>query len=115
MRTPAEHPELKKLRDKCTDLRTKLKALVEEWHLLVTEERPRLTALYDDAFRDLERERQFLAVEAAELSRRVELLGVKVTRGEELDEGTIEHVNHVVDKEFGRYRQRVKEAFRHVD
>jgi len=111
MCVPDEHPEIKVLRSQCKQLRGQLKDAVDTWHTMVTVERPRLMALYDAAFREEERTYQELAIQAAEISRRVELLSIKVARGEALTKDAVELVNQVVDKEFSRYRQRIAEAF----
>lgn len=111
METPIRHPEVEQVRAHCAELRATLRELVETSHHLTTVERPRLTSLYDKAFGDIEGERQALAIRAAELARRVELLSVKVARGETLTQETIDLVNMVVDKEYARFRQRLREAF----
>lgn len=115
METPIRHPDVERVRAHCAVLRTTLRELVEAAHVLSTVERPRLTALYDKAFGDIEGERQALAIRAAELARRVELLSVKVARGETLTRETIDLVNKVVDKEYARFRQRLREAFEMTD
>lgn len=110
MSSPVTHPEIDRLRLRCADLRLRLRETVEEWHHLVVEERPRLTSHYDRLFGDLERERQRLALQGAELFRRVELLTIKAARGETITPEIVELVNTVVDKEYARLRQRLREA-----
>lgn len=77
---------------------------------MVTVEQPRLTHRYDQVFGELERQRQRLALQCAELFRRVELLTIKATRGETITQEIIDLVNAVVDKEYARLRQRLREA-----
>lgn len=115
METPIRHPDVERVREHCAELRLTLRELVETSHRMTTVDRPRLTSLYDAAFGDIEGERQALAIRAAELARRVELLSVKVARGETLTPETIDLVNKVVDKEFARFRQRLREAFEMTD
>lgn len=110
MSSPVPHPEIDRLRQRCADLRLRLRETVEEWHHLVVEERPRLTSKYDRIFGDLERERQRLALKGAELFRRVELLTIKAARGETITPEIVELINSVVDKEYARLRQRLREA-----
>ena len=111
MCAPVIHPEVLQLQRQCIDLRGRIRAAVEEWHQSSTVERPRLAALYDRYFGSLERDYQRLAVQTAELFRRVELLSIKVARGERLTPEIIENVNRVVDKEYARFHRRLHEAF----
>lgn len=111
MCSPVVHPDIKRLRAQCIDLRGRLRAAAEEWHHLSTKERPRLTSMYDLYFGDLEKAYQRLSLDDAELFRRIELLSIKVARGEVLTPEIIDYVNRVVDREYERYRRRVREAF----
>ncbi len=110
MQAPGQHLEIERLRKKCRSLRTDLRATAERWHQLSVEERPRLTGLYDSAFGQLERERQRLVLESTEIFRRVELLTIKATRGETITPEIVELVNMVVDKEYQRMRQRLRDV-----
>lgn len=111
MCAPVIHPEVQQLQRQCSDLRGRIRVAVDEWHQRSTVERPRLAALYDRYFGALERDYQRLAVQTAELFRRVELLSIKVARGERLTADIIENVNRVVDKEYARFHRRLHEAF----
>jgi hypothetical protein len=111
MCAPVVHPDVARLRARCIELRGQLRSAAEEWHRLSTKERPRLSSIYDLYFGDMEREYQRLALDDAELFRRIELLSIKVARGEVLTPEMIDYVNRVVDKEYERYRQRIREAF----
>ncbi len=64
--------------------------------------------LYEQAFGDLERERQKLALQSSELFRRVELLSIKVARGEQLTPDVVSLINQVVDAEYARFRRRLR-------
>jgi len=109
--SPSVHPEILRLRERATELRTALRTAAERGHRMSTQERPRLLALYDELFGELERELQDLALRCAELGRRVELLTVKVARGEKITPEIVDLVNKVVDKEYARFHQRLREAF----
>jgi hypothetical protein len=111
MAQPVVHPDVLGLRDEVLQLRESLRRCSEEWHWLTVVERPRLTALYETHFGKLERKLQYLAVENAELFRRIELLSIKIARGERLTEETVSYVDMVVDREYARFRKRVREAF----
>jgi hypothetical protein len=104
---PIPHPDVQPLRERCRELRMLLRGLVTENHRMSTEERPRLSALYDRHFGMTERERQRAALEAADIQRRVELLTIKHTRGEQITPRTVEIINEIVDREFARMRERV--------
>jgi hypothetical protein len=104
---PIQHPDVLPLRERCRELRMLLRGLVTENHRMSTEERPRLSALYDHHFGLIERERQRAALDAADIQRRVELLTIKHTRGEQITPRTVEIINEIVDREFARMRERV--------
>lgn len=106
-----QHPEVIRLQARCSELRAQLRASAVLWHSMSTTERRRLTTLYDRHFGEHERTLQQLAIDAAEISRRVELLNTKVARGERLTQDVIDRVNLIVDKEFERFHRRLREAF----
>jgi len=111
MNQPTIHPEIVSLRQRVADAKAGLRAALDEWHHLSTDVRPRINAAYHAVFGELERELQHKAVDNAELFRRVELLSIKVARGERLTAEIIDLVNQVVTKEYSRFRRRVREAF----
>ena len=106
----ALHTQIQELRERCTDLRDALKDVALKYHTVTMDERPRLLELYDRLFGELESKRQQLALEAAEIFRRVELLTIKVSRGENLTQEVIDLINMVVDKEYEKFKQRVKDS-----
>ncbi len=93
------------------ELRAELRESMDDWHRLSTEVRPRLHAQYHLHFGELERELQVVALRSAELFRRVELLSIKVSRGEVLTQHIIDLINQVVDSEYARFAMRIREAF----
>lgn len=110
MTLPLIHPEIEQLKRRYLEAQHALRVAVEEWHTLSTEVRPRLNATYDRFFGELERDLQFKSLASAELFRRVELLSIKVARGEQLTAEIIDLVNSVVDKEYARFNRRLHEA-----
>lgn len=108
MTIPLLHPEVEHLRQTYEQCRIELCTCLEEWHRLTVEVRPTLLEKYDKAFGEIERERQLLSVQNTELFRRIELLSIKVQRGEQLTAETIEFVNKVVDAEYARLRSRIQ-------
>ncbi|MBU3678641.1 MAG: hypothetical protein FGM32_03425 [Candidatus Kapabacteria bacterium] len=105
------HPDIAHLREHVRELRRELRSVIDDWHRLSTEVRPRLHAIYHAHFGELERELQQSALSAAEMFRRVELLSIKHERGEQLTQQIVDLINEVVDKEYARFAMRVKEAF----
>ena len=105
------HPEIEELRRQLIELKGQLRQVMDDWHQLTTVVRPQLHALYHQHFGELERELQYASLESAELFRRVELLSIKVTRGEILTPKIIELVNQLVDAEYARFKMRIREAF----
>lgn len=79
---------------------------------LTSEEHARLMHIYDVNFGAIERKRQQLTLACAELFRRVELLSIKVARGETITPEIVGLVNKVVDKEYERMYQRLREVSR---
>lgn len=106
------HPDVAPLQQRVRELRAELRSALDEWHRLSTEVRPRLHAAYNRYFGLLERELQEVALAAAEMFRRVELLSIKHERGEKLTAEIVDLINQVVDKEYARFTMRVQEAFR---
>lgn len=111
MQTPTLHPDVDVLRTSCRALRAALQSVTEEWYRLSTQERPRIVHAYDRYFGDLEKEQQRLALDFAELQRRVELLTVKAARGERLTPAVVDYIDMVVDREYARYRKRMGDLF----
>ena len=111
MTTPVLHPEIELLKSRFHETRNALRDGIEQWHVLSNEVRPRLNATYDRYFGELERELQFASLAGAEIFRRVELLSIKVARGEKLTTEIIDLINHVVNKEYARFKRRLHEAF----
>ena len=111
MTTPVLHPEIELLKTRFHEARNALRDAIEQWNVLSNEVRPRLNATYDRYFGELERELQFASLASAELFRRVELLSIKVARGEKLSTEIIDLINQVVDKEYARFKRRLHEAF----
>lgn len=68
--------------------------------------------IYDVNFGAVERTRQQLTLACAEVFRRVELLSIKVARGETITPEIVVLVNMVVDKEYERLYQRLRDASR---
>lgn len=109
---PNTHPEVEHLRNQYVELRSNLKDTVEEYLRLTSEEHGRLMYLYNVNFGAIEQTRQQLTLACAELFRRVELLSIKVARGETITPEIVALVNKVVDKEYERLYQRLRDASR---
>ena len=88
------------LRIRLSHCRETLLNLLDYWHYMQSVVQPRIMFMYESIFGDIEYEMQNKSRIAAELERRVELLSLKVRRGETLNEKTIEFINMVVTREF---------------
>ena len=97
-----EHPVIVELRSRIKECRQELLNLLYDWHYLQNILHPQIVFQYDSYFGDLEFDLQKKSRVAAEIERRVELLSVKLRRGERLTEKTIKFVNLLVQKEFER-------------
>jgi hypothetical protein len=104
----AVHPEVEALRNQIDALQCDLLLCQEQWHATSVVLRAHLTQSYHRAFGDVESEIQQLALQHAELFRRVELLTIKHDRGEAISLETIEHIIHFVDREYHHMRERLK-------
>lgn len=102
---PIPHPEIEQLRQRCRELQEALQQTLQELFYLRTEVYPQLRRRYEHLFQDLERERHRVCLQAAQLRRRVELLLLKLQRGEPLTERTFALVEHIVEREFARFQQ----------
>jgi hypothetical protein len=98
-----EHPTIRQLRRRIRECRENLLELLDEWHYLKNVVQPRIMFVYENIFGDLEQDIQIRTRLASEIERRVELLSLKLRRGEKLNDKTIRFVNTVVQKEFERY------------
>lgn len=104
------HVQAETLRNEIRALRRSLLWCQEEWHAISVVLRERLTNTYHAAFGDIEADIQRLALEHAELFRRVEILTIKHDRGEVITAAIVEHVHHIVDREYRRFRERIRQA-----
>jgi hypothetical protein len=98
-----EHPTIRQLRKRIHECREDLLGLLDEWHYLKNVVQPRIMFVYENIFGDIEQDIQIRTRLASEIERRVELLSLKLRRGEKLNDKTIRFINTVVQKEFERY------------
>jgi hypothetical protein len=98
-----EHPTIRQLRKRIHECREDLLGLLDEWHYLKNVVQPRIMFVYENIFGDIEQDIQVRSRLASEIERRVELLSLKLRRGEKLNDKTIRFINTVVQKEFERY------------
>jgi hypothetical protein len=99
-------PRLQQLQQRCAELRQLLRQLTQQWLLLHTEEYARRQRLYEQHFHALEQELEWLAWQTAQLRRRLELLLVKLQRGEPLTAKAMRLIEQTVEHEFARLRPR---------
>lgn len=96
------HPGIADLEERVKDCKTQLLSILEEWHYLKDEVEPRLLFTYDSLFGDLESELHDKSKNLDEVERRVELLSVRIKRGEKLSEQSLKFVNTIVSSEINR-------------
>ncbi len=101
------HPEGHALRESIADLRTRLSNLFRERIALEHDVLPMLRDLYTQRFGDLERTIQLRTLEMSERRRIVELISLKLDRGQKIDDKAIDLVVRTVRAEYGRIRARL--------
>ncbi len=92
-------------------LRKELRDCLEEWFHLTQVKKKELLANYDSLFREAEITIQKKSLDLSILQRRVELLMIKINRGEKLTQEVIKSINYLVDKEYERLNERMNDIF----
>ena len=105
----SEHIVVIELRKRLETCGEELLDLLSNWHYLQNVLQPQLLFTYDTLFGDLEVELQNKIRIASELERRMELLSIKLQKGEQINKRTIDFVNKVVKNEFNRMESQYKE------
>lgn len=105
------HPDIEVLRNRIHTMRSELRAILEEGYQVQNEVRRELLRRYDELFREQEVELQQKTLEAAQIQRRVELFTIRAQRGQRITENDAQLINEMVNGEFRKYRERLKEAF----
>ncbi len=100
-----EHPVISELRNRIRKCKEELLILLDDWHYMQNVRQPYIVFLYESIFGDLEIELQKKSRVRSELERRIELLSLKLKRGERLSEDTITFVEKVVANEFNRQQK----------
>ncbi len=94
-----ETPAIQEMKDQIEECRQELLNLLADWHYLKNILQPQLLFTYDSIFGDLEEELNNKSFIASELDRRVEVLSIKIRRGEKLTEKTINFLNMFVGRD----------------
>lgn len=97
-----EHPVISELKKKMKECRYTLLELLNEWHYLKEKATQSIMFTYESLFGDLEYEIQRKGKTASALERRVELLALKLKKGEKLNTKIIDYINLVVKNEILR-------------
>jgi hypothetical protein len=92
-------------------LRKELRDCLEEWFHLTQVKKKELLAHYDSLFREYEIAIQKKSFNLSILQRRVELLMIKINRGEKLTKDIVDSINYLVDKEYSRLNERMNDIF----
>lgn len=101
------HPEAQNLRDEIHVLRCHLASLLDERLRLELDELPRIRHCYNAHFVQMERTLQMRILEVRERERIVELVALKLDRGQKVDDRALDLVLRTVRAEFGRIRARI--------
>lgn len=99
-----------KLCDDIQSLRNDLHQCLEKWFYANQVKKVELLAKYDSFFRDSEITIQKKSLELSEIQRRVELLMIKVHRGEKITPEIVASINYMVDKEYERLHERMNDV-----
>ncbi len=84
------------------ELKSKLLNLLDLWHYYQNDVYQEIMFRYDNIFGDLEDEIDDKSQEAVELERKVELLRLKIRRGESINDKSVKFVNLIVQREAKR-------------
>lgn len=106
------HPDVVRRRERIDGLRLELAGLFDEYVRINLEELPALRHRYAELFGDVERRTQERMLELRQRKRMVELLAIKLDRGQKLDPKTIELVMRTVMNENGEVHSRMNRAMR---
>lgn len=99
-----EHPVISELKDKLESCRSTLLDLLNEWHFLKEKASQSIIFTYESLFGDLEYELRKKGKTATELEKRVELLSLKLRKGEKLTEKIIDYINMIVKNDKLKYQ-----------
>lgn len=94
--------KIRELKEELEKVKSELLDLLDRWYTMKSSVQQRIMFVYDNIFGDLEFEIENKTKRSGELERKVDLLSIKVRKGEKLTDKTIEFVNKVVEKEFNR-------------
>lgn len=97
-----ENPVLSDLKSRLGGLKSQALELLDVWHRYHTDERSRIMFVYDNIFGDLEEELDNKAESAALLERKLELINLKIRKGEKLTGTSLKFVDSVLQKERNR-------------
>ena len=106
--------DLEKLRSELKDCKKQLLDLMDEWDKLNYDLQPRLLFTYNNLFGNIEDELNTKNSINSKLERKVELLTIKASRGEQITQTTLEFIDKLIEREYEkkehshRYRFTVK-------
>lgn len=110
-----EHPRIRVLRQKLDLARENLLSVINEWYRLNYEIQPQILYQYDLIFGEVEKKIALQTKISAKLERKIEIFAIKIQRGEKLTDQTIDFVNKIVDKEFEKKDNELKNNFKEIE
>jgi len=95
----SNHPIIKDLHQKLNNCKQQLLALLDDWHTMQNVIQPQLYFAYDNIFGDLEFQIKQKSDQAERIHRRIDLLSIKLKKGQKIDKSTVNYINMVVENE----------------
>jgi hypothetical protein len=104
-----EPPVILELKKRLNGCRNELLKLLDDWHYFQNVLHSQIMFTYETIFGELEYELHLKSRIASELERRLELLSIKLQRGEKLNNKTFNFINRIVNNEFKRLDNQFEE------
>lgn len=110
-----ESADILNLKEKLNSLRNELLGLLDNWHYFHSDVYQKIMFSYDNVFGDLEFEIENKSQSCDELERRVEILSLKMRKGEKLTEKTIKFVDLILEREKTRNSRTAESHFTEIN
>lgn len=105
MNNQTKNTALVDMKTQIEQLKSKLLDILDLWYYYHNDVYQEIMFKYDNIFGDLEDEIDSKSIAAAELEKKVELLKIKIRKGEEISENTMKFVNLIISRQSNRAEQ----------
>lgn len=95
----SKHPIIKDLHQKLNNCKQQLLVLLDDWHTMQNVVQPQLYFAYDNIFGNLEFQIKQKSDQAERIHRRIDILSLKLKKGQKIDKSTVNYINMVVENE----------------